>query len=217
MLEWLVADKGIEPHVPVWAKTERTDGTFAVSDFQWIEQANECRCPRGEALRSQWRAFSSPRGLRVTSADTVIYRATQDACAACPMKPRCCPNTSTRKIGRSLYEKSREVARHVANSPAYKRSRNDRKKVEVLFAHLKRILKLDRQRPPSGRASQGSAGVVRSQVNHTRSRRRSQVIDSASEAGRLTWVRFPSPAPLLRNPNAPGIAGQPRGTRARQS
>jgi hypothetical protein len=93
------------------AMIERSDGTFAVSDFQWDEQANEYRCPRGEALRSQWRAFSSPRGLRVTCADTVIYRATQQACAACPMKPRCCPNTPTRKIARSLYEKSREVAR----------------------------------------------------------------------------------------------------------
>ncbi len=65
MLEWLVEDKGIEPHVPAWEKTERTDGTFAVSDFLWDEQANEYRCPRGEPLRSQWRAFSNPRGLRV--------------------------------------------------------------------------------------------------------------------------------------------------------
>ena len=146
MLEWLVEDKGIEPHVPVWEKTERTDGTFAVNDFQWDEQANEQRCPRGEPLRSQWRAFSNPRGLRVTSADTVIYRATQQACTACPMKPRCCPNTPTRKIARSLYEKSREVARQIADTAAHNQSRNDRTKVEVRFAHLKRILKLDRLR-----------------------------------------------------------------------
>jgi hypothetical protein len=45
-----------------------------------------------------------------------------------------------------LYEKSRDVARKVADTAAYKQSRNDRKKVEVLFAHLKRILKLDRLR-----------------------------------------------------------------------
>lgn len=146
MLEWLVADKGIEPHVPVWDKADRDDGTYSVSDFQWDEQANEYRCPRGEPLRSQWRTFSNPRGLRITRADTIVYRSTQTACAACPMKQRCCPNTPTRKIGRSLYEKSREVARQVADTAAYKQSRNDRKKVEVLFAHLKRILKLDRLR-----------------------------------------------------------------------
>ena len=145
MLEWLVEDKGIEPHVPVWEKARRDDGTFSVSDFQWDEQANEYRCPHGQPLRSQWRPFRNPRD-HVTHADTIVYRSTQTACAACPMKPRCCPNSPTRKIARSLYEKSREAARKVADTAAYKQSRNDRKKVEVLFAHLKRILKLDRLR-----------------------------------------------------------------------
>jgi transposase len=145
MLEWLVEDKGIEPHVPVWEKARRDDGTFSVSDFQWDEQANEYRCPHGQPLRSQWRPFKNPRD-HITHADTVIYRSTQTACTSCPMKPSCCPNSPTRKIARSLYEKSREAARKVADTAAYKQSRNDRKKVEVLFAHLKRILKLDRLR-----------------------------------------------------------------------
>jgi len=51
-----------------------------------------------------------------------------------------------RKITRSLYEQSRNVARRIAGTDAYRQSRKDRKKVEVLFAHLKRILKLDRLR-----------------------------------------------------------------------
>jgi hypothetical protein len=51
-----------------------------------------------------------------------------------------------RKIARSLYEQSRAVARRIADTAAYRQSRKDRKKVEVLFAHLKRILKLDRLR-----------------------------------------------------------------------
>ena len=51
-----------------------------------------------------------------------------------------------RKIARSLYEQSRAVARRLAPTAAYRQSRKDRKKVEVLFAHLKRILKLDRLR-----------------------------------------------------------------------
>jgi transposase len=145
MLEWMVEDKGIEPHVPVLEKTERGDGTFSVTDFRWDEQANEYRCPRGEPLRSNWRAFTTPRS-HVTLADTVIYRSSQRTCADCPLKPRCCPNTPMRKIARSLYEKSRAVARKVADTAAYRQSRKDRKKVEVLFAHLKRILKLDRLR-----------------------------------------------------------------------
>jgi hypothetical protein len=68
------------------------------------------------------------------------------------MKVRCCPNTPIRKIARSVHESARDVAREIAKSTGYKQSRKDRKKVEMLFAHLQRILKLDRLRlrGPSG-------------------------------------------------------------------
>jgi len=62
------------------------------------------------------------------------------------MKARCCPHTPRRKIARSLYESARDVARVIAKTNEYKQSRKDRKKVEMLFAHLKRIMKLDRLR-----------------------------------------------------------------------
>jgi len=47
---------------------------------------------------------------------------------------------------RSVHEQSRDVAREIAKTPQYKQSRRDRKKLGMLFAHLKRILKLDRLR-----------------------------------------------------------------------
>jgi hypothetical protein len=62
------------------------------------------------------------------------------------MKARCCPNTPRRKIARSVHESARDVARDIAKTDAYQQSRKDRKKVEMLFAHLKRILKLRRLR-----------------------------------------------------------------------
>lgn len=62
------------------------------------------------------------------------------------MKAKCCPNTPIRKIVRSVHEAARDVARRIAATPEYVRSRHERKKVEMLFAHLKRILKLDRLR-----------------------------------------------------------------------
>lgn len=145
MLGWMVQEKGIEPHVPVWDKTERKDGTFSSSDFTWDEQENEYRCPEGHALRSDRRAFKNPR-TRITKADTIIYRSGQSDCTACPRKGQCCPNTPTRKIARSIHEAERNVARAIAATPEYQQSRCDRKKVEMLFAHLKRILKLDRLR-----------------------------------------------------------------------
>ena len=70
MLGWMVEDKEIEPHVPVWDKTERDDGTLSSQRLPWDEQANEYRCPQGQPLRSERRAFknaayrTSPRPTR---------------------------------------------------------------------------------------------------------------------------------------------------------
>lgn len=145
MLGWMVNEKGIEPHMPVWDKTARKDDSFSSNDFQWNEEADEYRCPEGHALRSNWRPFKNQRS-HVTKADTIIYRSSQAGCVACPMKDRCCPNTPFRKIARSIHEAARDVARRIGETPEYVRSRHERKKVEMLFAHLKRILKLDRLR-----------------------------------------------------------------------
>jgi transposase len=151
LLAWMVNDKAIEPHVPVWDKNQRTDDTLSSSDFQWNEQRDEYRCPQGLALRTDWRPFKIPR-THITKAGTMIYKSRQSDCASCPIKGRCCPNTPIRQIRRSIYEPARDVARAIAKTRLYKQSRKDRKKVEMLFAHLKRILKLDRLRlrGPSG-------------------------------------------------------------------
>ncbi len=51
-----------------------------------------------------------------------------------------------RKVTRSIHEGARDLARNIATTDAYLVSRRQRKKVEMLFAHLKRILMLDRLR-----------------------------------------------------------------------
>ena len=145
MLGWLVNTKAIEPHVPVWDKSERSDGTFSRSDFQWREDKDEYRCPAGKALRRDRRNFTIPRS-GVTKADTILYRASAHDCMGCPMKAQCCPNTPMRKVMRSIHERARDMARKIATTAQYLTSRCERKKVEMLFAHLKRILRLDRLR-----------------------------------------------------------------------
>lgn len=145
ILGWLVNDKQIEPHIPVWDRSEREDGTLSSRDFVWNAQADEYRCPQDRPLRSQWRAFTHPR-THVTQANTILYTSRQSDCAACPLKQRCCPNAPVRRIARSVHEAARDVARKLATTAAYLQSRKDRKKVEVLFAHMKRILRLNRLR-----------------------------------------------------------------------
>lgn len=51
-----------------------------------------------------------------------------------------------RKIPRSIHEEARDVARALAGTVAFEQSRRNRKRVEMLFAHLKRILRLGRLR-----------------------------------------------------------------------
>jgi transposase len=145
MLNWMVNEKQIEPHVRIWDKTQRKDDTLSSSEFFWNEEANEYRCPEGFPLKSSWRPFKSPR-THITQEDTIVYRASQHDCGACSRKMQCCPNTPHRKITRSIHEGARDVARKIAETDAFKQSGRQRKKVEMLFAHLKRILKLDRLR-----------------------------------------------------------------------
>jgi len=74
------------------------------------------------------------------------YRASKFDCEPCPHKLRCSPNMPARKLLRSIHEGARDMARDIAQTDAYVVSRRERQKVEMLFAHLKRILKLDRLR-----------------------------------------------------------------------
>lgn len=88
----------------------------------------------------------------ITGEGTRLYRASKKDCDSCDLKNQCCPNAVARKIPRGLNEDSRDVARTIAKTPGCQRSRHRRKKVEMLFAHPKRILRLGRPRlrGPSG-------------------------------------------------------------------
>jgi hypothetical protein len=145
-LAYLVDEKQIEPHVPVFEKINRKDGTFSRCDFEWNADADEYRCPAGKLLRPRRRNHKG-RGSPVTKANTIIYRASMKDCRLCPMKQRCCPNMGFRKITHSIHEAARDVARTITGSARYLEvSTRQRKKVEMLFAHMKRHLGFDRLR-----------------------------------------------------------------------
>lgn len=144
-LAWLVKQRGIAPHIPVFDKSNRTDGTLSRSDFAFDPEQDRYTCPEGKHLVQFHRTYATPRS-GITKDGTRIYRASKRDCDGCALKPRCCPNTPARKIPRDLDEDARDVARALAGTPPYERSRHRRKKVEMLFAHLKRILRLGRLR-----------------------------------------------------------------------
>jgi transposase len=135
LLKWLVARK-ITPHVPVWDKSARTDGTFSRADFVFDHQRNVYTCPGGAELTSTG---------NIDQGHTVYYRATKSACSMCSLKPKC-TTAVARKITRDLDEDVRDRVRALANTEAFQQSRRERKKIEMRFAHMKRILRLDRLR-----------------------------------------------------------------------
>lgn len=143
MLGWLVDEKGIAPHVPVWDKSEHYDGTFSRTDFVFDVENDRYICPAGKIMKP------AQRGQKK---NPFRYRASVYDCQICQLKPKCCPNVRNRKIDRSPHEPARDLARAIGKTEAYRQSRRERKKVEMLFAHLKRILKLGqlRLRGPSG-------------------------------------------------------------------
>ncbi len=136
MLDWLIRH-GIEPHIPVRDNSRREDGTFSRGDFAYDRAADTYTCPAGKSLKTTG---------RVHDGKTILYRASKVDCQLCPLKQKCCPNTPQRKVPRDVNEEARDYARALVDTEPYERSRRERKKVEMLFAHLKRNLRFERLR-----------------------------------------------------------------------
>jgi hypothetical protein len=136
LLGWLTAS-GIAPHIPVWEMSERDDGTLSRRDFAFDTEANAYRCPEGKVLRTTG---------RVHEGRTILYRASKRDCQVCALKAKCCPNMPFRKVPRDVNELARDCARALANTPEFAISRDERKKVEMRFAHLKTHHRFERLR-----------------------------------------------------------------------
>jgi len=79
MLNWLVEEKGIAPHIPVFDKSKLDDGTVSRSDFRYDPTGDVYRCPGGKRLGTSG---------TVHEGKTLLYRASKLDCDACPLKPQ---------------------------------------------------------------------------------------------------------------------------------
>jgi len=135
-LSWLIG-AGIKPHIPVWDMSQRDDGTLARADVTFDQERNVYVCPAGKLLTTTG---------TVHDGRTILYRTSLRNCSSCPIKPKCCPNTSQRKIPRDLNESARDHARALMGTPEFDKSRDERKKIEMRFAHLKTHHRFERMR-----------------------------------------------------------------------
>lgn len=135
LLAWLLG-KDITPHIPVWERYERTDGMFSRTDFAYDAQRDVYICPNGRPLRTSGTVHDG----RVRN-----YLSQLGDCRACKLKARCTP-APFRKIARDINEEARDHARSLKDTPEFERSSDERKKVEMRFAHLKVHHRFERMR-----------------------------------------------------------------------
>ena len=126
-LGWLVG-RGIAPHIPVRDASERDDGTFSRSDFRWNSRRSVYICPNNKVLHSTGTVYDGT---------LLRYRASKFDCDVCPLKMKCCPNTFPRHVPRDLQEEARDVARRLMGTKRFLKSRDERERLEMRFAHLK--------------------------------------------------------------------------------
>lgn len=136
-LGWLVKIKKIIPHIPVWDKSDRQDGVFSRSDFRWDSKRKVYICPNGKLLQTSG---------TVHDGRTLLYRASKRDCDVCPIRGKCCTTAAARKIPRDLHEDARDIARKKMKTKAFAKSRDERKRVEMRFAHLKTHHRFERMR-----------------------------------------------------------------------
>lgn len=80
-----------------------------------------------------------------TNDRTKSYFVSKETCGACPIK-KACTDAPVRTVTRHMDEEAQQTVRDLHHTSAYDESRRRRKKVEMLFAHLKRHLSLKRLR-----------------------------------------------------------------------
>jgi IS5 family transposase len=76
-------------------------------------------------------------GLDDEDRNTLRYRASKFDCEVCALKMQCCPNGPSRQIPRDVHEYARDVTRRLMRTKTFIKSRDERKPVEMRFAHLK--------------------------------------------------------------------------------
>ena len=103
-------------------------GIFSRSDFHWDRKRGAYICPSGKLLQTSG---------TVHDGRTLLYRASKRDCDICSIRAKCCTTADARKIPRDLHEDARDIARRKMKTKAFAKSRDERKRVEMRFAHLK--------------------------------------------------------------------------------
>ena len=220
MIGWLVDERRNRPERETDGRVRAHDRTLSREPTSpSIPNATSMSVPGVGSCEDTPRVLHAARGRR--EGRRVRYRAAQHDCDGCMLKPKCCPNILARKIARSVHEAARDTARAIAKTEGYAVSCRERKKVGMLFAHVKRILRLGRLRlrGPNGAIDEfllaATAQNLRKLAKPFRSRRRSSLhkAEGSNPSALIavaTAVRSCQPRGLEHNPSIRDVASMPR-------
>ena len=132
-LAWL-KERNVKAHIPVLDRQRQVDGLLPREAFTFDAERNVFICPKGKILKHR---------MAVEATRIHSYRALESNCRNCPIKAQC-----TRGKMRFLSVPFDEAARleiiALQDTPAFRRSRLLRRKVEMLFGHMKRHFRFTR-------------------------------------------------------------------------
>jgi len=134
-LAWL-KDREVTAHIPVLDRQGQgpSGGLFPREAFTFDPERNVFICPNGKLLKHR---------MAVEATRIHIYRPTVKTCEACPIRSQC-----TRGLMRTLSVPFDDAVRQqviaLQDTPAFLRSRLLRRKVEMLFGHMKRHFRFTR-------------------------------------------------------------------------
>ena len=131
--------EGITPHIPVWDKSEREDGTFSRSDFTFDKKRERLHLPGGKLLHDQRHTCTTD-----STASTAHPSATAMSVRS---SAKCCPNMPARQDpARPPRGRPRCRAAHDEDQGVRQDRAIERKRVEMRFAHLKTHHRFERMR-----------------------------------------------------------------------
>jgi transposase len=135
MLGWLV-DRDIEPHIPVWDKSNENKGKYGRDKFTYDKDRDLYICPGDKELKTSG---------TVHDGTTLKYIAKRSDCSQCSLKPKCTTGRE-RRVSRDVNQEARDYTQSLMWTEAYWESVIGRKQIERLFGEAKRHLAMTRLR-----------------------------------------------------------------------
>jgi hypothetical protein len=150
MLDWLVNERGIEPHIPVFDKSQRTDGTFSRDDFAYDHKRDCYICPAGKELRPAAKGVSDATPSRRSQWHDALSR-----------QPAGLPGLFTDAAVLSEHARPQDPALHLRGRSRYgTRHRQDRDLQDLALSAQK---DRDAVRPPQTHPQARSAAITRAE------------------------------------------------------